>query len=342
MKRLVYMVCITMLLAACAVVMPENSEAPAETAMPTAAPTEIPTPEQTVAPTPAPTPKPTLIPPPSPEPTPVPTEEPVPPSPPREDIVMLSGLPFPAELRDPFQVSFGNAYSGNVLSNTALSWYYGKNTSYQPPTGNSAFDVRAFDGYYLGDISRKIIYLTFDEGYENGFTAQILDVLQEKNVTAAFFVTKSYIERNKELIQRMVDEGHVVGNHSVHHYSSPTLTDAEMTYEIEETARYFKEVTGVDMPKVFRPPMGEYSARTMAVTSALGYKTIFWSFAYQDWLVNEQPGAAAAYREIVTHMHQGAIPLLHAVSQSNTEALPYVIDTMRAEGFVFAPLTELE
>jgi len=139
----------------------------------------------------------------------------------------------------------------------------------------------------------------------------------------------------------MVNEGHIVGNHTVSHKSSPTLTDEEMRYEIEETARCFKEVTGCDMPKVFRPPMGEYSARTLQITHDLGYKTIFWSFAYKDWLVDEQPTAAFAFEEIVSHMHNGAVPLLHAVSQANTVALPDVIDTLRAEGFTFRPLDEL-
>jgi len=228
-----------------------------------------------------------------------------------------------------------------MLSNTKQSWYYGKNKNHLPPTGNNAFDVRPFGGYHLGDVSQKVIYLTFDEGYENGYTAPILDVLLEKNVPAAFFVTRSYITSNPDLIQRMVAEGHVVGNHSVSHKSSPDLTDEEMRWELTDTARSFMELTGLHMPLFFRPPMGEYSARTLQITQDCGYKTIFWSFAYVDWLVDEQPATQTAYNEIVAHMHNGAIPLLHAVSKANAEALGDVIDTLRAEGFTFLSLYDL-
>ena len=227
------------------------------------------------------------------------------------------------------------------MSNEKQSWYFGKNKNHQPPTGNKAFDIQPFGGVCLGDVTQKVIYLTFDEGYENGFTAAILDTLLEKNVPAAFFVTQGYILRNPDLIARMVAEGHIVGNHTVSHKSSPDLTDAELEWELAETARSFKELTGLDMPLFFRPPMGEYSARTLQVTKDCGYKTIFWSFAYVDWDVDDQPTRAEAYNEIVTYMHNGAVPLLHAVSRANTEALPDVIDALRAEGFTFLPLYDL-
>ena len=253
----------------------------------------------------------------------------------------VSARPFPAQPRDPYTVKFGSAYDDGTLSNEKLSWYYGKNTEYQPPTGNTRFDIRPFGGYHLGDITRKDIFLTFDEGYENGYTENILNTLLEKHVQAAFFVTKGYIESNPALIQRMIDEGHTVGNHSAGHKSSPELTDEEMVFELEETARTYMALTGLEMPRYFRPPMGEYSARTLKITQDSGYKTIFWSFAYMDWLTDSQPTKETAYEEIVSHMHNGAVPLLHAVSQANAEALPDVIDTLRAEGFTFRPLTEL-
>ena len=304
--------------------MPQATPAQATEAAQTPAPTPVPTteatPEAAAEATETGEPEPTMPPPASPE---------------------GAARPFPEQPHNPYGGAFGSPYAGDVLSNHALSWYYGKNADYQPPTGNPAFDVRPFGGYYLGDINRRDIFLTFDEGYENGYTAKILDVLLEKDVPAAFFVTKSYIERNPELIQRMIEEGHVVGNHSVSHKSSPSLTDEELRWEIEETARFYKAQTGQDMPGLFRPPMGEYSARTLQITQDLGCKTIFWSFAYQDWLVDQQPTAAYAFEEIVSHMHNGAVPLLHAVSQANTEALPDVIDALRAEGFTFRALTEL-
>ena len=232
--------------------------------------------------------------------------------------------------------------STNGLSNKKIGWYFGANDTHDTPSSPREADyLDKYDAYYVGDTSQKAIYLTFDEGYENGYSSKILDVLKEKDVKAAFFVTKSYIASNQELIKRMVDEGHVVGNHSVRHLSSPDLSDDELKNELTETADYFKEVTGQEMPHVFRPPMGEFSERTLAVTQSLGYKTIFWSFAYRDWLVDEQPGKQAAYDKIMAHYHNGAIPLLHAVSQSNTEALGDVIDSLREKGYTFASLEDL-
>lgn len=231
--------------------------------------------------------------------------------------------------------------STSALSNEKYGWYFNPNDEHIPPTASDKVDLAKYDAYYLGDTSRKVIYLTFDEGYENGYSSKILDVLKEKDVKAAFFVTKPFIESNKELIKRMVDEGHVVGNHSSKHKSCPDLTDEELKNELEETSNYFKEVTGQDMPKVFRPPMGEYSERTLAVTQSAGYKSIFWSFAYKDWLTDAQPGKQVAYDTVMKRYHNGAIMLLHAVSQSNTEALGDIIDSLKEQGYSFESLTDL-
>lgn len=228
------------------------------------------------------------------------------------------------------------------LSNEKLSWYFNPNDEHKKPTASDKVDLNKYDAYYVGTTDDKVIYLTFDEGYENGYSSKILDVLKEKNVKAAFFVTKSYIEQNQDLIKRMVAEGHVVGNHSVRHLSSPTLSDEEFKKEITDTAEYFKSVTGQEMPKVFRPPMGEYSERTLALTQSLGYKTIFWSFAYRDWLTDNQPGKDVAYNTVMKRYHNGCITLLHAVSQSNTEALPQIIDSLRANGYEFKSLEEIK
>lgn len=227
------------------------------------------------------------------------------------------------------------------LPNEKYGWYFNPNNEHKPPTASDKVDLAKYDAYYLGDTSEKTIYLTFDEGYENGYSTKILDVLKEKDVKAAFFVTKSFIKQNQDLIKRMTDEGHVVGNHSVKHKSLPDLTNDEIVNELLETADYYKEVTGKEMPKVFRPPMGEYSERTLAVTKNAGYKSIFWSFAYKDWLTDQQPGKQVAYDTVMKRYHNGAIMLLHAVSQSNTEALGDIIDSLRAEGYNFKSLTDL-
>jgi peptidoglycan-N-acetylmuramic acid deacetylase len=249
------------------------------------------------------------------------------------DIPEVAGYP---------ELDFGSPYeSENVLSNAKKGWYFNRNKEHVPPSAQGDFDIRQFDAYYLGDTSQKTVYLTFDEGYENGYTSQILDILKEKGVTAAFFVTKPYITSQPDLINRMISEGHLVANHSDTHPSFPGLSDEQVKAELTETAQAFKDVTGLDMPMFFRPPMGEYSARTLAMTMQEGYKTIFWSFAYADWDVNSQKGKDYAYEMIMNDLHNGQIMLLHAVSQSNTEALGDVIDSCRANGFEFKSLYDL-
>jgi len=237
---------------------------------------------------------------------------------------------------------YGSPYENGVLSNSSYEWYFMSNADGQPPKAQRYFDMRPFGGYYLGDINNKYIYLTFDEGYENGYTAALLDILKEKGVKAAFFVTKTYIRDNQLLIIRMEEEGHIVANHSVSHRSSPDLTDEEFAYELEETARFYLEIVGRDMGRYFRPPMGDYSARTIKLAQDLGYKTVFWSFAYKDWLVDAQPGKQAAFDMITSRAHNGCIMLLHAVSQTNTEVLPDVIEDFRAKGYSFRTLDELK
>lgn len=233
-------------------------------------------------------------------------------------------------------------YDTSKLSNTKRGWYFNPNNEHKTPTVQGGIDYKKYDAYYVGDTSQNIIYLTFDEGYENGYTAKILDVLKAKNVHAAFFVTKDYIEKNTELVKRMRDEGHIVGNHSMRHLSSPSLSDAELFSEINETAWTYKKLIGTDMVKVFRPPMGEYSERTLAVAHNMGYKTIFWSFAHRDWETNNQPGKTATYNTVMQRYHNGSIMLLHAVSSSNTEALPQIIDSLREKGYSFGTLDQLQ
>ena len=232
--------------------------------------------------------------------------------------------------------------AGGGFSNDLKRWYFERQTDkHLPPGAQTEINLEEFSAYYLGDTSQKEVYLTFDEGYENGYTEKILDVLLDKDVTAAFFVTKSYIKENPGLIARMVDEGHIVGNHTIRHKSSPSLSESDMAAELIGVADYFKEVTGKDMPPFFRPPMGEYSERVLAVAKDCGYHTIFWSFAYQDWLEDKQPGAAAAHSKVMENLHPGAILLLHAVSSSNAEALEDIIDSIHKEGYVFKSLYSL-
>ncbi len=206
------------------------------------------------------------------------------------------------------------------------------------PTG--ALDFNANYGKYGATALRedkKNILLTFDQGYENGNTAQILDTLKEKKVKAVFFLLQDYAERNPELVQRMIDEGHIVGNHSVSHYSMPDLSVEECRQEIEGLQEYMKQNFGVTM-KLFRPPMGEFSEQSLSVTKDCGLSTMLWSFAYADWDVNAQPDPAQAKEKLIGAAHEGAIYLLHSVSQTNAEVLGEVIDGIRDEGFEFEKL----
>jgi len=227
------------------------------------------------------------------------------------------------------------------LSNKKLSWYIVKNKDHQPTRGAAELDISAYDGYYLGDTSYKYIWLTFDQGYENGYTALILDTLKEKGVHAAFFCVGTYIRDSPDLVKRMVAEGHMVVNHSEYHPSFPDISDQDVLDEIYGAAKRYKDLTGLDMPAFFRPPSGEYSERTMYITKAAGYKTIFWSLAYQDWLVDQQPGKEFAFNTVMDNLHNGEILLLHAVSSSNAEALPDIIDAVKAQGYEFKSLHDL-
>lgn len=231
------------------------------------------------------------------------------------------------------------------LSNEKIgSWQPGTNKEHKVPSLNPKYKtlLDKYGGYFVGDTSDKVIYLTFDEGYENGFTGKILDILKENNIKAAFFVTKPYIKSNPVLVKRMVNEGHIVGNHSSTHPNMPDLSDEGVKNELTDTADYFKEVTGHDMPKYFRPPEGVWSERTLYITQSLGYKTILWSMAHKDWDPKNQPGKDAAIKFVDTYYHNGAILLLHAVSQSNTEALPTIIKNVEDKGYRFAKLSELQ
>lgn len=194
-----------------------------------------------------------------------------------------------------------------------------------------------YGGVFIMPDDEQKIYLTFDEGYENGYTPAILDALKEKSCPAVFFVTMPYVKQNPELIQRMIDEGHVVGNHSVKHLSMPTLTPDEQIEEIAGLHNYMVENFNYQMT-LFRPPMGEWSTQSMVIAQKLGYKTVLWSYAYLDYDVNNQMGVDKAFPKVVDAAHNGAVYLLHAVSKDNAEMLSDVIDTFREKGFEMAIL----
>ncbi len=235
--------------------------------------------------------------------------------------------------------------SGNMkdnLSNKKLSWGLKRNKGAAPDINPGELEVlNAYNGVYLGDTKTKSLYLTFDEGYENGYTAKILDVLKKHSVPACFFVTGPYLEKETDLIIRMVDEGHDVGNHTVNHPSMPTLSEDEIEYELLELDRVFYETTGKSM-KFMRPPMGEHSEKSMYLSNTLGYKTVFWSIAYEDWNVDKQPSLDFVFSSVINNLHSGAIILMHAVSSANADALESIIIEAKKQGYTFKSLTTLD
>ncbi|MCL4440081.1 MAG: polysaccharide deacetylase family protein [Firmicutes bacterium] len=225
---------------------------------------------------------------------------------------------------------------------TVYSWWFKRSSGNLPPEFDQDI-VKMVRGkaLYLGNTSEKMVYLTFDEGYENSYTPQILDTLKTNGIPAAFFVTADYVYKQPELVKKIAADGYIVGNHTSTHPSLPKLADSEIRKEIVTTHEKVRELTGIDM-KFMRPPMGEYNSRVLNEINELGYKTVFWSLAYRDWEVDKQPGREAALSAVMDNLHPGAVILLHAVSQSNTEALDDIIKGIKAKGYSFAALNQLK
>jgi peptidoglycan-N-acetylmuramic acid deacetylase len=197
------------------------------------------------------------------------------------------------------------------------------------------------DAIFLGDTSRKELFLTFDNGYENGYTAKILDTLKDKKIPAIFFVTGHYVKSQPDLIKRMVAEGHLVGNHSWSHPDMTTISDEQIKKELDQVKEEAARVTGSKEMNYLRPPRGIFNERTLATTKKMGYTNVFWSVAYKDWDVNDQKGEAYAYNKVVSQLHPGAVILLHSISKDNTAALGSIIDEAKRQGYEFKSLDAL-
>ncbi len=212
-----------------------------------------------------------------------------------------------------------------------------------PPVGPaSQGQLAEYDAAYLGDTSQKVIYLTFDAGYENGCTAKILDVLKAHQAPAAFFLVGNYIQQNGDLVRRMVAEGHIVGNHTMHHYDMSRLSDADaFREELQAVETLYYQTTGQEMEKYYRPPQGIYSQENLEMAQELGYKTVFWSLAYVDWNNDDQPTAEYAFGKLLPRIHPGAVVLLHSTSQTNAQILDELLTKWEQMGYRFAPISEL-
>ncbi|WP_066637380.1 delta-lactam-biosynthetic de-N-acetylase [Desulfolucanica intricata] len=228
------------------------------------------------------------------------------------------------------------------LSNTKQGWGLKPNDSHRQPEMPSEINdtLKKYDAYWIGSPKKKIVYLTFDEGYEKGYTAKILDALKANNVKAAFFVTGHYLKTQPDLVKRMVKEGHIVANHTDTHPSMPDVSDEQIKKELQAVEKLYKEVTGKKDMRYLRPPKGEYSERTLALTRELGYYNIFWSMALVDW-VPMPGGPEESYRSVMDNLHNGAIILLHAVSEDNANAMDRILKGVKAQGYTFGTLDDL-
>jgi peptidoglycan-N-acetylmuramic acid deacetylase len=194
---------------------------------------------------------------------------------------------------------------------------------------------------FLGDTSKKELFLTFDNGYENGYTAKILDVLKEKKVPACFFVTGHYVKDQPELMKRMVQEGHIIGNHSWSHPDMSTISPERIRTELDKVKAETAALTGQTQMAYMRAPRGVFNDRMLAVARDMGYTNVFWSIAYKDWEPKEQRGWKYAYDKVVAQLHPGAVILLHAVSSDNAGAMAAIIDEARRQGYEFKSLDQL-
>ena len=226
---------------------------------------------------------------------------------------------------------------------TTGAWGLSYPTPGQTPSGPaSTQQLQRYDAVYVGDTSQKVLYLTFDAGYENGYTPQILDTLKNHQVPAAFFLVGNYLEKEPDLVRRMVEEGHIVGNHTMHHPDMSKLRDPNaFARELSQLETLFQSVTGRQMPKYYRPPQGIYSQENLEMAKQLGYQTVFWSLAYADWDNRSQPDAQYAFDKLLPRIHNGAVILLHATSKTNAQILDRLLTQLKADGYTFASIDQL-
>ena len=211
------------------------------------------------------------------------------------------------------------------------------------PVGNaSSEELRQYRAAYVDDTEEKVIYLTFDCGFENGNTEAILDALNKHHATGTFFVVGHFLESCPDLIRRMADEGHIVGNHTYHHPDMSQISSMEsFEKELSDVESLYRSITGTEMSRFYRPPQGKYSTENLTMAKELGYTTFFWSLAYVDWLTDDQPTAQEAYDKLLTRIHPGAIVLLHNTSSTNAAILDELLTKWEEMGYHFAPLSAL-
>ena len=236
----------------------------------------------------------------------------------------------------------------SAVDQTVYNWYCVRNKEHRQPVADAKMRwIEQFHGYYVDhahgdDSEEKVIYLTFDAGYENGNIEKILDILKTEDVCGAFFILENLIVRNPELVRRMKTDGHIIGNHTAHHKDMTTVkTVEEFKQELDALNQLYRETFGEELSNYYRPPEGKFDERSLHFADQLGYQTIFWSMAYADWDNTHQPTAEFAKAKLLDHVHNGAIVLLHPTSATNVQILGEVIQTLKADGYRFGTLDEL-
>ncbi len=256
-------------------------------------------------------------------------------------VAVLIAVPFLVRLALP-----QTAAASAANTNWGLSFQENGKT----PVGNATSEfLKQYNAYYVGPTAlsgeegaEKTIYLTFDAGFENGNTPAILDALKKHNVKACFFLVGNYIETSPDLVLRMVEEGHTVGNHTYHHPDMSKIADEEsFRRELTALEDAYRELTGQEMVKFYRPPQGKYSEQNLKMANDMGYHTFFWSLAYVDWYTDKQPTREQAFDKLLTRIHPGAIVLLHSTSSTNAQILDELLGKWEAAGYTFGTLEEL-
>ncbi len=236
-----------------------------------------------------------------------------------------------------------SAAVSSAIAPAADNWGLSFQEEGQPPVANATFDeLQKYDTYYAEDTDEKVIYLTFDCGYENGNTAPILDALKKHNANAAFFVVGNFISTSPDLIKRMHEEGHTVGNHTYNHPDMSKISTKEaFEKELKDVEDAYKEITGEEMTRYYRPPQGKYSTENLQMAKDMGYHTFFWSLAYVDWYQDKQPSHEEAFDKLLGRIHPGAVVLLHSTSSTNGEILDELLGKWEKMGYTFQSLDHL-
>lgn len=237
----------------------------------------------------------------------------------------------------------GKAAVSGKLADAAGNWGLSFREDGKPPVADvSAEELAKYDAWYIKNTQEKVLYLTFDAGYENGNTPAILDALKKHSAPACFFIVGHYLKSSPDLVRRMLDEGHLVGNHSFNHPDMSSAGKEAFTKELTDLSNLYLETFGKEMPKLYRPPQGKFSENSLKLAKELGYQTYFWSLAYVDWDVDKQPSHEEAIDKLTRRVHPGAVVLLHVTSKTNGEIMDEILTKWEEMGYSFKSLEEFQ